>query len=131
MVACQHIARANLELLETLPWTKLPADVLLRSTTNLVKALLPCCVLEQQRGRLQACLSRLEQHLRGARFDALRSAAREDHLTFLRSVLAWLDAVKTNGESNELLNQLRPWLLSNDAASVRAGVQQLTWTVLA
>ncbi len=131
MVACQHIACANLELLETLPWTKLPADVLLRSTTNLVKALLPCCVLEQQRGRLQACLSRLEQHLRGARFDALRSAAREDHLTFLRSVLAWLDAVKTNGESSELLNQLRPWLLSNDAVSVRAGVQQLTWTVLA
>ena len=131
MVACQQIAFANLELLETLPWTKLPADVLLRSTTNLVKALLPCCVLEQQRVRLQTSLSRLEKHLRGARFDALRSAAREDHLTFLRSVLAWLDAVKTNGESIELLNQLRPWLLSNDAASVRAGLQQLTWTVLA
>ena len=131
MVACQQIASANLELLETLPWTKLPADVLLRSTTNLVKALLPCCLLEQQRGRVQASLFRLEQQLSGARFDALRSAAREDHLLFLRSVLAWLDAVKTNGESIELLNQLRPWLLSNDAASVRVGLQRLTWMVLA
>ena len=114
-----------------LPWTQLPADVLLRSTTNLVKGLLPCCVLEQQRGRVQMSLCRLEHQLRGARFDALRSAAREDHLTFLLSVLAWLEAVKTNGESIELLNQLRPWLLSNDASSVRAGLQQLTWMSLA
>jgi hypothetical protein len=131
MVTCQRIASANLELLEMLPWTKLPADVLLRSTTNLVKALLPCCVLDQQRGRVQTSLSRLEQQLSGARFDALRSSAREDHLLFLRSVLAWLDAVKTNGESVELLNQLRSWLLSNDASSVRAGSQQLTWIGLA
>ena len=131
MVACQRIAFANLELLEMLPWTKLPADVLLRSTTNLVKALLPCCVLDQQRGRVQTSLSRLEQQLSGARFDALRSSAREDHLLFLRSVLAWLDAVKTNGESAELLNQLRSWLLSNDASSVWAGSQQLTWIGLA
>ena len=36
MVACQQIAFANLELLETLPWTKLPADVLPRSTSQIL-----------------------------------------------------------------------------------------------
>ena len=61
----------------------------------------------------------------------MRRAAREDHLLFLRSVLAWLDAVMINGESIDLLNQLRSWLLSNDASSVRAGSQQLTWIGLA
>ena len=131
VAACQRIALANLELLETLPWAKLPADVLLRSTTNLVKGLLPCCLLKQQRGRVQTSLSRLEQQLRGARFDALRRSAREDHLAFLRSVLAWLDVVRAKGESIELLNQLRPWLLSNDALSVQAGLQKLNWVGLA
>ena len=131
MTACHRIALANLELLETLPWKNLPPDVLLRSTTNLVKVLLPCCLLEPQRERVQMSLFRLEQQLSGSRFDALRRLAREDHVTFLRSVLVWLDAVKTQGESTDLLDELRPLLLSNDASSVWAGLQRLAWMVMA
>ena len=131
MKACYRIALANLELIETLPWKNLPPDVLLRSTTNLVKGLLPCCLLEPQRERVQISLFRLEQQLSGSRFDALRRSAREDHVTFLRSVLVWLDAVKAQGESTDLLDQLRPLLLSNDASSVWAGLQRLAWMVMA
>lgn len=125
--ACLHLACGNLELLETLPWRDLPPDVLLRSTTNLVKSILPCCLIARQRQRVQMSLLRLEQWISQECFDALRCLAKEDHLAFLRLVLEWLEAINAEGETVELLDQLQTLLPSNDASSVLAGSQQLDW----
>ena len=125
--ACLHIAFQNLELLEILQWGDLPPDVLLRSTTNLVKSILPCCLIAQQRQRVQASLLQLEQWISKDCFDEFRRLAKEDHLAYLCIVLDWLEAVKIEGESIELLEQLWNLLPSNDAPAVLAGCQRLAW----
>jgi len=80
------LGNANLRLLNTMPFREISADVLYRSTTNLLRGLL--CLSFDRLGchQLYASLKRLRQELECCRYRKPVEMAKENHLGLLNEV---------------------------------------------
>ena len=125
----EAIGKANLRILNEMPFREVSADVLYRSTTNLLRGLL--CLSFNRLGchQLRNPLIRLRIELENGRYRRPLREAKENHLSLLIEVLELVDLAMTsdsqalrqkrlsimiNTTTPSILNGAREWLDSLD-----------------
>ena len=110
----EAIGKANLRILNELPFREVAADVLYRSTTNLLRGLL--CLSFDQLGchQLRNSLTRLRIELESGRYRRPADQAKENHLGLLLEVLELVDLAMTS--DSQALRQKRLSIMINVAA---------------
>jgi hypothetical protein len=122
---CSRIAAANLVLITATSWRRLPADVLLRSVSNLIRGLLPLSFDGQDQLPLLGGLQALQAELIRPRFHKVRERAKEDHLGQLNAAITLLQTLLVQGDSPDLRRQRLTLMLNSVAASVQCGARHL------
>ena len=109
----EAIGKANLRILNELPFREVSADVLYRSTTNLLRGLL--CLSFDQLGchQLRNPLTRLRIELESGRYRRPVQEAKENHLGLLLEVLELVDLAMTS--DSHALRQKRLSIMINVA----------------
>ncbi len=107
------IGKANLRILNEMPFREVSADVLYRSTTNLLRGLL--CLSFNRLGCHQLCnsLRRLRIELESGRYRRTVEEAKENHLGLLIEVLELLDLAMTS--DSQALREKRLSIMINVA----------------
>lgn len=122
---CSRIAAANLLLITATSWRRLPADVLLRSVSNLIRGLLPLSFDGQDQLPLLQGLQVMQAELIKPRFRKVRLRAKEDHLAQLDAAVSLLQILLAQGDSPELRRRRLTLMLNSGAASVLCGARRL------
>ena len=117
------IAEANLAILQRLDPDKLPADVLYRSLTNLLRGLLPLSTSKQGCERLLDQLEGLGKELKRWRYRRPRRLAQENHLAMLELVQQSLRGA-LDGETIEQCQQRLQLMLNTPAERAQQGLNQ-------
>jgi hypothetical protein len=125
---CTRIATANMVLITDSSWRRLPADVLLRSVSNLIRGLLPLSFDSRDQRPLLEALQALQAELSTNRFQRVRQRAKEDHLGQLAAATILLQTLLQQGDSPDLRRQRLTLMLNSVAASVQCGARRL-WDV--
>ncbi len=117
------IAEANLAVLQRLDPDQLPADVLYRSLTNLLRGLLPLSTSKQGCERLLDQLEGLVKELKRRRYRRPRRLAKENHLAMLELVQQSLRGA-LDGETTEQCQQRLQLMLNTPAERAQQGLKQ-------
>ena len=109
----EAIGKANLRILNELPFREVAADVLYRSTTNLLRGLL--CLSFNRLGctQLRSPLRRLRIELESGRYRRPVKEAKENHLGLLIEVLELLDLAMAS--ESQVLRKKRLFIMINIA----------------
>ena len=122
-----RIARANLSLMKSISWNRLPADVLYRSTSNVVRGLMPLALDSVNLPIFRESLSQLQHELSRPRYRSSINQAKENHMAFLQEVLVLLNTIQTDGTSVQSLHACRQLMINCSAEGVSFGVKQFSW----
>jgi hypothetical protein len=122
-----RIAQANLYLMQSILWNRLPADVLYRSTSNAVRGLMPLALDPVNLPIFHESLSQLHQELSRPRYRSSISQAKENHLAFLQEVLVLLNTIHTDGRSVQSLQACRQLMINCSAEGVSFGAMKFYW----
>jgi hypothetical protein len=122
---CSRIAAANLRLISATSWRRLPADVLLRSVSNLIRGLLPLSFDGQDQLPLLQGMQVLQAELIKPRFRKVRQRAKEDHLAQLDAAVSLLQTLLVQGDSPDLRRRRLTLMLNSGSASVLSGARRL------
>lgn len=119
----QAIAEANLRLLHSLDPKKLPADVLYRSVTNLLRGLLPLSTSLQGCARLVDPLAGLLREIQTLRYRHSRLRTQENHLAMLQLVFQSLHGA-FEGESSEQRQERLELMINSSSERVKKGLNE-------
>ena len=113
--------------MKSISWNRLPADVLYRSTSNIVRGLMPLALDLVNLPIFHESLSQLHQELSRPRYRSSISQAKENHLAFLQEVLVLLNTIQTDGRSVQLLQACQQLMINCSAEGVSFGVKKFYW----
>ena len=122
-----RIAQANLSLMKSISWNRLPADVLYRSTSNIVRGLMPLALDLVNLPIFHELLSQLHHELSRPRYRSSISQAKENHMAFLQEVIVLLNTIQTDGTSLQSLYACSKRMINCSAERVSFGAKKFSW----
>ena len=113
--------------MKSISWNRLPADVLYRSTSNIVRGLMPLALGSVNLPIFHELLFQLHHELSRPRYRSSICQAKENHLAFIQEVLVLLNTIQTDGTSLQSLQDCRKFMINCSAEGVSFGVKKFYW----